>query len=96
LNEKVFFQYYKDFSDVEIISDVEMNSYSTGGGAPMKKGMLIKTATSDKVYETGDNSRIRWILNEAEAKSLYGDNWASKIQVISEEYLQQYNLVTTL
>jgi hypothetical protein len=96
LNEKVFFQYYKDFSGVEIISATEMDSYELGGGVLMKKGALIKTATSDKVYETGDDGKIRWILNEVEAKSLYGNDWATKIQTISEEYLKQYNLVTTL
>lgn len=96
LNEKVFFQYYQNFSGVEIISAIEMDSYELGGGVLMKKGALIKTATSDKVYETGDSGKIRWILNELEAKNLYGNDWATKIQTISEEYFKQYNLVTTL
>jgi hypothetical protein len=41
-NEAIFYQYYDDFSTVELISDEEMSGYVEGKDMPMKAGQLVK------------------------------------------------------
>jgi len=95
-NEAIFYQYYDDFSTVELISNKEMAGYEEGKDMPMKAGSLIKRIISNKVYEVGDNWQMRWIQSEEEAVSLYGDDWASKINLIPDTYFNQYIEVESL
>lgn len=95
-NAFVFSQYYDDFSGLEFVSEEEMASYGEEQYMPMKVGTLVKEDFSPKVYEVGADWKIRWIPNEAEALSLYGEKWSEKVNTIPSEYLIRYNKVDSL
>ncbi|OIO46944.1 MAG: hypothetical protein AUJ28_01560 [Parcubacteria group bacterium CG1_02_37_51] len=95
-NEAIFYQYYDDFSTVQLISSDEMAQYAEGKDMQMKQGSLIKRIIGPKVYEIGTDWQIRWIHDEDEAISLYGEDWAEKINLVPDQYFNQYNEVESL
>ncbi len=96
LNDKIFFQYFTDFSQVENISVAEIANYELGSSVPVKPGTLIQSVDSNKVYEVNGNWQRRWLKTASEAESLYGEAWESKIQAVSGAYIFLYTEVENL
>ncbi len=90
-NEKVYFTWYPTFADVKIISLEDMTKIPIGGNVTYRPGSkLVKFQTDNKVYAVYQNGELRWVPTEQMAKDLYGANWASKVDDISEAFYVNY------
>jgi hypothetical protein len=92
-NEKTYFTWYKDFSAVKTITDAELAAISIGGNVTYRAGTrLIKITTDPKVYAVSPTGILHWVESEAVAKSLYGDNWATRIDDVPDPFFVNYTV----
>ncbi len=90
-NEKVYFTWYPTFADVNVISLEDMTKIPIGGNVTYRPGAkLVKFQTDNKVYAVYQNGELRWVPTEQMAQDLYGANWASKVDDISEAFYVNY------
>ncbi len=90
-NSKIYFTWYKDFSDVRIISLDQLASIPLGTNVRYKPGSrMVKFTTDPKVYAIDVNGILRWVKTEAVAKALYGDNWNTFIDDLSDAFFGNY------
>lgn len=92
-NEKTYKTWYSDFSGVKEISDVELGGITIGGNVTYKPGVkMVKITTDPKVYAVSAGGVLRWVSTEAIAASLYGADWASKIDDIPDAFFINYTV----
>lgn len=91
-NDKVFFSWYADFSDVQVISSNEMASLQLGKQVTYRPGYkMVKFTTVNKVYAVAKHGMLRWITSEAAATQLYGNDWNTKVDDISDAFFTNYS-----
>ncbi len=89
--QKVWESYFgNDFSRVEVISHLEMASYSLGRNVPFKKGTLMKIPSVPKVYEIGNGGVMHWIPTPEIAVELHGSSWYKKVNDLPESFFTDY------
>jgi len=93
-DENVYFAWFKDIIDVKIISDSELAQVPLGTKIiTHRPGMrMIKVPSSPKVYAVARGGILRWVKTEATAKTLYGDNWNTQIDDLSEALFTNYTV----
>ena len=92
-NEKVFFSWYADFSNVVTVSSVELAGYSLGGNVTYRPGVrLVKIQTDPKVYAVSRYGTLRWITSEAIASSLYGQAWNALVHDVPDAFFVNYTI----
>lgn len=90
-NEKTYFTWYGDFSNVKTITDAELAAISIGGNVTYRPGkFLVKITTDPKVYAVDVTGSLRWVTSEAIAVSLYGSDWAKKVQDVPDAFFVDY------
>ncbi|MDD5726644.1 MAG: invasin domain 3-containing protein [Patescibacteria group bacterium] len=90
-NEKVYFTWYTSFDNVRILSIEDMSKIPIGGNITYHPGVKpVKFQTDDKVYAVYRNGELRWLKTEAVARAIYGENWTSKVDDISEAFYVNY------
>lgn len=89
-NEKIFFSWYDDFSNVELISSDGLSQYPLVGNIKYKPGSLIKMPSVPKVYLVDDDQNLRWIETETVAKILFSLVWSGRIDDMSEAFFSDY------
>lgn len=92
-NESIFKTWYDDFSSVKVITDAELSSITIGGNVTYRPGSkMVKIISNPTVYAIDELSTLRAIDSEATAQALYGQNWASRIDDISDAYFVNYKI----
>lgn len=92
-NQEVYESWYKDFSQVIIISDETLAQISLGGNITFKPGVtMVKIQTDPKVYAIAQGGVLRWILNPEIAQSLYGKTWNKKIKDVADVFFINYSI----
>jgi hypothetical protein len=92
-NDKTYFSWYQDFSQVVKVSDAELASYIIGGNATYRPGVrLVKIQSDPKVYAVAHGGVLRWIKTEAAAIALYGVDWNKQIDDISDSFFINYTV----
>ncbi|MFH1621182.1 MAG: hypothetical protein ABIB04_03790 [Patescibacteria group bacterium] len=90
-SEKIFFNWYDNFSDVKQISDAELASLPLAGNITYRPGStLVKITTDPKVYAISRYGVLHWVMNEDLAKSFYGEKWNQKIMDVPDEFFTNY------
>ncbi len=96
-NEKIYFSWYEDFSEVSEISDQELAEYPIGGNITYRPGTrLIKLTSTPTVYAVEPGGILRPIANETVAKNLYGTSWASRVDDLSDSFFSSYKVGASL
>ncbi|MDD5726444.1 MAG: hypothetical protein PHC53_03480, partial [Patescibacteria group bacterium] len=91
-NSKIYFTWYSDFSGVRIITADQLASIPLGTNVRYKPGSrMVKFTTDPKVYAVDANGVLRWVKTEAAAKALYGDNWNTFIDDLSDAFFSNYS-----
>jgi hypothetical protein len=91
-NGKVYATWYANFDSVEEISASEMSSYGLGKNVNYRPGVrLVKFTTDPKVYAVSKGGVLRWIKTEEVAKALYGEDWAKKVDDLSDVFYMNYS-----
>lgn len=90
-NAKTYATWYSDFSQVKWISDLELGQIQIGGNVTYKPGAkMVKINTDPKTYAVSEGGMLHWIESEALAASLYGGDWATKIEDIPDAFYANY------
>jgi hypothetical protein len=98
VNEAVYFTWYDDFDDIEIISDDDLAAYSIGGLMLPKSGVVLVTIQSDPtVYALGEGSDsftplLQEIENEEMAEDLWGEDWTDYIIDVESTLIAQFEV----
>ncbi|HJN85388.1 MAG TPA: CARDB domain-containing protein [Patescibacteria group bacterium] len=96
-NEKVYKTWYAGFDEVKEVSCDTLAGVKYGGVVEYRAGVrLIKIPSVPKVYAVESNGVLRPIKSEAQAKKLYGDDWAKKVDDLSEASLPRYIMGTEI
>ncbi|MFZ2804637.1 MAG: Ig-like domain-containing protein [Patescibacteria group bacterium] len=90
-NEKVYYTWYPDFSKVQVLPIDQMGLIPIAGNVTYKAGSkLVKFQTDTKTYLPTKHGVLRWVQSEDVAKGLFGDDWNTKVDDISEAFYVNY------
>lgn len=90
-NMNTFYTWFSDFSSVVIVDAATLAQIPLGGNVTYKPGSrMIKLTTDPKVYAVDNGGVLRHVTSEAVAVQLYGDNWASFVDDVSDAFLADY------
>ena len=93
MNERVYFTWYLDFSQVKVISDADLAQIPLGGNITYRPGAkLVKVQTNPKVYAVARGGVLRWLETEAVAARLYGPDWNKQIDYIPDAFFVNYTI----
>lgn len=96
-NDKAYFTWYANFSTVKTISDTELASIQIGGNVTYRPGVkMVKIQSDPKVYAIAHGGVLRWVATEAAATALFGANWNTKIDDISDAFFVNYTVGTQI
>ncbi|MEK7665996.1 MAG: YCF48-related protein [Patescibacteria group bacterium] len=91
-NEKVYFTWFDDFDDVNIVTDATMASASLGQNVTYHPGKkMVKFVTVRTVYAVGSDGELRAIDSEETAEALYGENWNQNVDDIADTFYGNYS-----
>ncbi|MFW0837827.1 MAG: beta strand repeat-containing protein [Candidatus Komeilibacteria bacterium] len=94
---KTYFSWYSDFSNVQLLSVAELDTYADGGMVLYRAGTkLVTHPNTAKVYAVEPSGNLRWIPSEEIAAGLYGADWASRVNDINEVFFPQYTVGSDL
>lgn len=92
-NSRTYFTWYEDFDDVIEISPEDMASVPFGGVVTYKPGVrLVKLQSVPKVYAVSRNGVLRWVPDPDVAASLFGSDWASQVDDLSDAFFPAYEV----
>jgi len=90
-NSRIFFSWYTNFDGVTEVDRGELSKHVLGRNVRYRPGVrLVKFRTDRKVYAVGARGRLRWVETEAVATALYGADWNTKIDDISDAFHSDY------
>jgi hypothetical protein len=90
-NDKVYFTWYASFDGIQIIGQEQMAAITLGKNVTYKPGVkLVKFLTDPKVYAVASGASLRWVTTEEMAVALYGADWATKVDDISDAFYTNY------
>ncbi|MFA5129790.1 MAG: protease inhibitor I42 family protein [Patescibacteria group bacterium] len=96
-NEKTYFTWFSNFSNIMTITDAELAAIPIGGNVTYRPGVkMIKITTDPKVYAVDDGGKLRWVSTEAIASTLYGSDWARKVDDVPDAFFTDYADGTTI
>ena len=101
-DDKTYFTWYKDFSNVNKVDIAELDLYPDGGAMPYRAGtMLVTHSYTNKIYAVEPGGILRWVPSEEVAINLYGESWYTIVQDIipgyfSSTYIKGQDLSDTL
>lgn len=96
-NEKTYFTWYSDFSDVETISDSALAAIPLAGNIVNRPGSRwIKIQSDPKTYVVTPQGQIRWIESEEVAVDLAGSDWNTMIDDVADTFFVDYTVGTSL
>ncbi len=95
--ESVFFSWFKDFSNVQVISAERMAALPLGKNVTIRPGTkLVKIQTDPKTYAVAAGGTLRWVPTEALAVSLFGPGWAKNVVDVADTFFGNYAMGPTL
>jgi len=96
-NEKVFFTWNEGFEKVKTITCDNLAKKPLGGLVPYQAGTrLVKIPSVNKVYVVTSGGVLRPIKDEAMAQKLFGDDWAKRVDDLSEAFFPRYTVAAEL
>ncbi len=91
-NERVFFTWYEDYSNLHIVTADVMSDFPLGSNVTYHPGTkLVKFPTVPTVYAVEQHSTLRAIETEEIAAELYGDDWKTLVDDISDVFYGNYS-----
>ncbi|MBU0646657.1 glycoside hydrolase family 44 protein [Patescibacteria group bacterium] len=91
MNEKVYYSWYADFSQVRRISDAALAGYPLAGVVTYRPGVkLVKIQSDPKVYAVAAGGELRWVKTEALARELYGADWNALIDDVEPGFFASF------
>ncbi|MFH1315519.1 MAG: hypothetical protein ABIH67_03935 [Candidatus Uhrbacteria bacterium] len=90
-NEKVFYSWFDNFDQIEVVSQAKLSEYADAGEAFFQAGTKVKIENDPKVYTVGYDGKLHWIISQAVAFNIYGNDWNQDIIEINLMDLVDYS-----
>ncbi len=85
--------YGSDFSAVKTITDTELATIPIGGNVTYRPGeSMVKIQSDPKVYAVSQNGTLHWVSTESVASCLYGSDWSTKVNDVSDAFFVNYTI----
>ena len=95
-NENIYFSHHGDFDHVKVVSCDILSDLKLGHSVKYDAGKrLVKAPSVPIVYAVGPEGILHPIKDETQAIEIYGNDWAKRVDDISEVFLSQYTLGDT-
>jgi hypothetical protein len=92
-NENIYFSWFPDFSEVKTISCDDLASFPIGDRLVYQPGTsLVKIPSDPSVYAVESDGVLREIPDEDTAKALFGDDWAERVDDVSEAFWPSFTV----
>jgi plastocyanin len=96
-NDKTYFTWHEDFTDIKWISDTSLSQIQIGGNVTYKPGVkMVKITTDPTVYAVGTNGTLHAIDSEEIAAELYGEDWNQQIDDIPDYLFGNYQIGSSI
>jgi plastocyanin len=96
-NEKTYFTWYQDFSNVKQIPDGQLSTIPLGGNVTYRPGRkMVKITTDPRVYVVDQGGVLRHVGSEQLAQTLYGISWKNQIDDVPDGYFTNYRTGTAI
>ncbi len=96
-NEKIYFSWYDNFLQVQVVTPEELASYSLGKNVLYRPGSrLIKIPSVPEVYAVEPFGVLRNLPSEAVAEELYGNDWSKKVDDVDISFFFDYTIGGTV
>jgi len=96
-NEQTYKTWWPDFENISYVNGAFVGAKDLLGNVTIRPGTyLVKQTTDPKVYAVEPNGVLRWIPNEATAKTLYGSKWNTIIVDVPDELFADYTIGTNM
>ncbi len=90
-NEKTYFTWFTDFSDVTTISDSALADITLAGNVVYRGGSRwVKIQSDPRVYIVSADGSLSWLESETVATSYAGSDWASFIDDVPDGFFSDY------
>ncbi len=94
-NPKVFFTWFNGFGTVRIIGARDLAEIPLGANISYRPGVrLVKFQSDSRVYAVDRDRTLRGIRSEDDARLMYGTNWATNVDDISDAFYMDYRIGT--
>ncbi len=93
-NEKVFYSHFDSFSEIQTVTYAKLSEYADAGEARLAIGTRVKLENDPKVYTVGHDGKLHWIISQAVAYNVYGNDWNQDIIEINLMDLVDYSFGT--
>jgi hypothetical protein len=92
-NDRIYFTWYADFKTVKTLTEAELAAVPLGKNVTYRPGSkMVKIESIPNVYAIEKGGVLRWVKSPEIAASLYGTNWAKKVDDISDAFFLDYSL----
>ncbi|MEK7183053.1 MAG: hypothetical protein AAB776_00280 [Patescibacteria group bacterium] len=92
-NEQTFHSWYNDFHDVVQISCDDLATIQVGSTVVYQAGTrLVKLPSVPTVYAVEDDGVLRALSSEEQAETLFGEDWAERVDDLSEAFWPDFDL----
>ncbi len=92
-NPKVFFTWFNGFGTVRIIGARDLAEIPLGANISYRPGVrLVKFQSDSRVYAVDRDRTLRGIRSEEDARLMYGVNWATNVDDISDAFYMDYRI----
>ena len=96
-NERTYFSWYRDFSQVQTVDQSVMGGLMLGPNITSRPGTrMLKFPSEGKVYAVARGGELRWVATEAAAQAAFGGDWNRKIDDLSEAFAGDYRIGTAI
>lgn len=96
-NDKTYFTWYTDFSNVKEIGAEQLGTIRIGGNATYRPGTrMVKIQSDPRVFVVERGGVRRHIPSEAVARALYGSTWNQQIDDVPDSFFSHYSEGTAL
>ncbi|MFA6018357.1 MAG: Calx-beta domain-containing protein [Patescibacteria group bacterium] len=90
-SESVYRSWFSTFDEIHIIDVVSMSQILVGPIVTFAPdSVLVKFPSVPRVYSVDSTGALHWLTSEASAVNLYGNNWSSLVQDVSEAFWSSY------
>lgn len=88
-----FFSWFEDFSSVVVVNPDVLAQYRLTRNVTFRPGTLVKLQTAPDAYVATDSfGTLRHIPSEQKAIELWGENWASLVRDVPDEFWTNYTI----
>lgn len=96
-NDKTYFTWYTDFSNVRTISAKALSTIPLGGNVTYRPGRkMVKITTDPRVYVVDQGGVLRHVATEQLAQSLYSISWKNQIDDVPDAFFTNYRVGTAI